>query len=135
LITVHAEACDHLEETLAKIHSLGKQAGISIKPKTPVEILFPHLKAIDLVLFMTVEPGFGGQVFMPEVLEKIKTLRRALPAGGHPIQLEVDGGISPATAGEAIAAGATVLVAGTAIFGKPDPAAIIHRLKNPQALF
>lgn len=123
-ITVHVEACREVTKTLESIRKLGAEAGISLRPKTKVETLYPFLSGVDLVLVMTVEPGFGGQKFMPEMLEKVKTLR-----GRFKGKISVDGGIDPETAPQAIRAGADVLVAGTAIFAQKDRAQAIKRLR------
>jgi len=110
-ITVHVEACREVPKTLESIRGLGAEAGISLRPKTPVESIYPYLDRLDLVLVMTVEPGFGGQRFMPGMLEKVRQLRRRFKG-----KISVDGGIDAQTAPEAIRAGADVLVSGTAIF-------------------
>lgn len=115
-ITVHPEAGPHLHRTLQLIKSLGKKAGVSLNPATPIECIDTVLGEIDLVLVMSVNPGFGGQHFIPSQLEKIRSLRRRIDASGRAIELEVDGGINMETAKSAIAAGADVLVAGTATF-------------------
>ncbi len=128
-IIIHAEAADDVPALLKHIKRLGAQAGVSIKPKTPFNILLPYLEDIDLILFMTVEPGFGGQAFMPEVLSKIEEARHAVEQRGLAIALEVDGGIDPQTAPLVIAAGATVLVAGSAIFKTKNRAETIARLR------
>src|SRR4051812_3019966 len=121
IITVHPEAGPHLHRTLQLIKSLGKKAGVSLNPATPVAAVEPVLEDIDLILVMSVNPGFGGQAFIASQLEKIKALRAKIDAGSKQIDLEVDGGINPDTARLAVAAGADVLVAGTASFaGGPD---------------
>lgn len=116
IITVHPEAGPHLHRTVQLIKSLGKKAGVALNPGTPVESMAHVLNDIDLVLVMSVNPGFGGQSFIPSQIEKIKTLRRMIDATGRTIDLEVDGGINAETAKQVIAAGADVLVAGTATF-------------------
>ena len=116
IITVHPEAGPHLHRTLQLIRSLGKKAGVSLNPGTPVEALDHVLEDVDLVLVMTVNPGFGGQKFIESQLAKIAAVRERIDALGKPIDLEVDGGIDTDTAPRAIAAGADVLVAGTASF-------------------
>jgi ribulose-phosphate 3-epimerase len=133
IITVHPEAGPHLHRTLQLIKALGKKAGVSLNPGTPVEAVDPVLDFVDLVLVMSVNPGFGGQSFIASQLDKIRALRRRIDARGRPIDLEVDGGITPETAHAAIAAGADVLVAGTATFaGGPQAyAANIKRLRGP----
>ncbi len=127
-IIVHAEAGPHLHRSLQLIRSLGKRAGVAINPGTPVEALEPVLDGADLVLAMTVNPGFGGQAFLEGVLPKVARLRQLI--GDRPIALEVDGGITAETAPGAIAAGAGVLVAGTAVFGRPDRRQAIAALRG-----
>ncbi len=116
IITVHPESGPHLHRTLHLIHALGKKAGVALNPATPISAVEPVLADIDLVLVMTVNPGFGGQAFIVSQLEKIRTLRKMIDKLGKNIDLEVDGGIAPDTAKQVIAAGADVLVAGTASF-------------------
>jgi ribulose-phosphate 3-epimerase len=118
IITVHQEACVHLERTLKLIKSFGKKAGVSLVPSTPASVLEYVLDDVDLILVMSVNPGFGGQSFIPSQLEKIKQLRAMI--GARTIDLEVDGGINPQTAKQCIAAGANVLVAGSAVFKDSD---------------
>ena len=115
IITVHQEAGPHLHRTLQSIKSLGVKAGVSLNPSTPAESIKHVMDMVDLVLIMTVNPGFGGQSFIP-VLDKISTVREMINATGRVIDLEVDGGVNPQTAKDVIAAGADVLVAGTAVF-------------------
>ncbi|NNC73110.1 MAG: ribulose-phosphate 3-epimerase [Sphingomonadaceae bacterium] len=120
-ITVHPEAGAHTHRTIQHIKSLGKRAGVSLNPATPESALDYLLEDLDLVLVMSVNPGFGGQSFIDSQLRKIEAVRKRIDALGKPIDLEVDGGIDPATAPRAIAAGADALVAGTATFrGGPD---------------
>lgn len=114
VLTVHAEACPHLHRTLTEIRRLGCKAGVSLNPSTPVNVLENVLDELDLVLVMSVNPGFGGQSFIPRSLEKIAQVRQLL--GDRPVHIEVDGGISPKNAHLVRAAGATVLVAGSAVF-------------------
>ncbi len=116
IITIHPEAGPHLHRSIQLIKSLGKKAGVSLNPATPVEAVDYILEDIDLVLVMTVNPGFGGQSFIMSQLEKIRELRRRIDRLGKPIDLQVDGGVTPETARIAIEAGADVLVAGTATF-------------------
>jgi ribulose-phosphate 3-epimerase len=116
LITVHPEAGPHIHRTVQAIKALGKQAGISLNPGTPAKMLDYLLEAIDLVLVMTVNPGFGGQGFIPGQLNKIEAVRKMIDKSGRDIRLEVDGGINPETARQCIGAGADVLVAGSASF-------------------
>jgi ribulose-phosphate 3-epimerase len=128
-IIVHAEAGPHLHRTMGLIRSLGKKAGVALNPGTPAEHALAVLDLADIVLVMTVNPGFGGQSFLDSQLPKIALLRQAIAASGRAISLEVDGGIAPGTAPRVIAAGADALVAGTAVFGKPDYAAAIASLR------
>jgi len=114
VLTVHAEACPHLHRTLTEIRRLGCKAGVSLNPSTPVNVLENVLDELDLVLVMSVNPGFGGQSFIPRSLEKITQVRQLL--GDRPVHIEVDGGISPKNADLVREAGATVLVAGSAVF-------------------
>jgi len=116
IITVHPEAGPHLHRTVQRIKALGKKAGVSLNPATPAKMLDYILEEVDLVLVMSVNPGFGGQSFIDSQLRKIEAIRKMIDKSGKPIELEVDGGIDAATAPRAIAAGATVLVAGTASF-------------------
>jgi ribulose-phosphate 3-epimerase len=114
IITVHAEATPHLDKTLQSIRELGKKAGVSLNPSTPETVLEYVLNKLDLILIMTVNPGFGGQEFIPEQIEKIECVKKMI--GHRNIMLEVDGGINPMTAAKCVAAGANVLVAGAAVF-------------------
>jgi len=135
IISIHPEAGPHPHRTLQFIRSLGKKAGYVLNPGTPVEVLDPLFDMIDLILIMTVNPGFGGQQFLSSQLTKISAARGRIAASGRDVMLEVDGGINPETAKLAIQAGADVLVAGTAVFhtnGKepPDYAGNIARLRG-----
>ncbi len=116
ILTVHAEACEDLEKTIEKIHSCGMKAGVSIKPNTPVSALEPVLENTEMFLIMSVEPGFGGQAFIPASLEKIKELRMLLDKKGIQADIEVDGGIYLTNIREVLNAGANVIVAGSAVF-------------------
>ncbi len=116
IITIHAEACSDVKQTLAAIRSQGVKAGISVKPGTPVEEIFPYLPMLDMVLVMTVEPGFGGQKLIPQTLDKVHTLYTYLRSHSMAVDIEVDGGITVNTIKEAKKAGANVFVAGTAVF-------------------
>ena len=127
-IIVHAEAGPHLHRSLQLIRSLGKRAGVALNPGTPAEAAAPVLELADLILVMTVNPGFGGQAFLHDQLPKIAQVRRMI--GSRPIALEVDGGITPDTAPLVVQAGAGVLVAGTAVFAAPDRAAAISAMKG-----
>ena len=130
-ITVHAEAGPHLHRTLQRIRSTGKRAGVALNPATPIHAVEPVLGDVDLVLVMSVDPGFGGQRFIPSQLRKIGALRALIDASGRAIDLEVDGGIDERTAGPAAGAGADVLVAGSASFagGPADYPGNIARLR------
>lgn len=128
-ITVHAEA-RNFSAAVRRIKSLGLTAGLALRPKTPVRRVLPYLKILDMVLVMTVEPGFGGQSFMPETMPKVRAVREAIAASGRPVWLQVDGGINAATAAEARGAGADSFVIGSALFSAKDPAAFLRRLKK-----
>ncbi len=133
LISVHVEACPHLHRTLQHIRGLGKRAGVVLNPSTPEETVRYVLDVADLILVMSVNPGFGGQAFIPDVLPKVRALRDMVHRSGRDIALEIDGGITPETAPSAIAAGARVLVAGSAVFTHADRAAAIDALKRSAA--
>jgi len=128
ILTVHAEACPHLHRTLTYIRSLGAKAGVSLNPATPVSVIENVLDQLDLILIMSVNPGFGGQSFIPQTLHKLHQVREMI--GDRPIWVEVDGGVSPKNAQTICAAGANVLVAGTAVFKSDDMAATIAQLKQ-----
>ena len=130
IVTVHAEATRHLDRSLQLIRSLGCRAGVSLNPATPEDALSYVLDKVDLILVMSVNPGFGGQSFIPACLDKIRRLRDM--AGRRPIEIEVDGGVTAANAAEVIAAGADVLVAGSAVFSNTDYAANIRALRARQ---
>lgn len=129
LVTFHLEATDVPDECLEMIKKHGKCAAVSIKPKTPVEAVYPYLDRCDMVLIMTVEPGFGGQSFMPDMLEKVKALRAEIERRGLNVDIQVDGGINSETAKLARAAGANVFVAGSAVFKAADRRAAIDALR------
>jgi ribulose-phosphate 3-epimerase len=129
IITFHPEAGAHPHRTIQLIKSFGKKAGISLNPSTPVSVLDHILPDLDLVLVMTVNPGFGGQKFIP-LLDKIRAVRERINACGKQIDLEVDGGVNAETAKQVIGAGADVLVAGTAVFKEKDYAEAIKRLRG-----
>ena len=133
IITVHQEAVPHLHRTLQLIKSLGKKAGVSLNPATPVETLDVILDELDLVLIMSVNPGFGGQSFIPSALDKIRTLRQRITERGLSTELEVDGGVKIDNIREVVAAGADVLVAGSAVFNTEDYAATITALRENAA--
>ena len=130
LLTFHLEAESDPWRTIRAIHAAGFKAGLSIKPRTPPEAVFPYLDELELVLVMSVEPGFGGQKFMPAAVEKIAVLRAEADRRGLAVDVEVDGGINEATAPLCAAAGANVLVAGSAVFHAGDPAAAITALRK-----
>lgn len=117
IITVHAEACRHLDRTVALIHSLGKKAGVALNPATDLSVLNYILEQVDMVLIMSVNPGFGGQKYIPYCTQKIRDLKKMIEERGLHTDIEVDGGIGDATIREALEAGANVLVAGSAVFG------------------
>lgn len=127
IITVHAEADKHLDRSLQVIRSLGKKAGVSLNPGTPESVLEYVMDKVDLILVMSVNPGFGGQSFIPSSLEKIKRIRKMI--GDRPIELEVDGGVNVDTIADVVAAGADVLVAGSAVFKGNDYAKTISDLR------
>ena len=129
-ITVHVEADSDPAQAIEQIHRLGKRAGLSLKPGTPAQAVCPYLKDLDMVLVMTVEPGFGGQKFMGETMEKLSGLSRRCQELGYAVDFEADGGIDPSTAPIAVQNGANILVAGSAVFGQPDYAVAIARLRG-----
>ena len=116
IITIHPEATEDLNLSIEKIKNLGKKVGVSLNPETKIQVILDHLKKIDLVLIMSVNPGFGGQKFMPEVLDKIKDLKKIQESEGLNFDIEIDGGINFDNSKEAIEAGANILVSGTTIF-------------------
>lgn len=120
IVTVHLEACEDVGATLGKIHDCGMKAGLSICPETPVSAVEPFLPQIEMLLIMSVHPGFGGQKFIPESLDKIREARQKIQAGGYNIDIQVDGGIYLTNVREVLDAGANIIVAGSAVF-KGDP--------------
>jgi len=126
---VHAEATPHLHRAVQQIHSLGVKAGVAVNPATPLSALNHVLAEVDMVLVMTVNPGFGGQDFIPAMLPKVRECRRMIDAGGYAVRLKVDGGINADTIDGVVEAGADVFVAGSAIFGRGDYAASVRDLK------
>ena len=130
IITVHQEAVPHLHRTVQQIKSLGKRAGVSLNPATPVETLDVILDDLDLVLIMSVNPGFGGQTFIPSALDKIRVLRQRITQRGLATELQVDGGVKLDNIRDVAAAGADVLVAGSAVFGTDNYAATITALRE-----
>jgi ribulose-phosphate 3-epimerase len=129
ILSVHIEACDHLHRNIEQIKSLGMKAGVAINPHTPVADLADVLHEIDLVCMMSVNPGFGGQKFIPYTLDKIKQLRKMIDERGLKVLIEIDGGVTLENASAIIGAGADVLVAGNTVFKSADPKATITQLK------
>lgn len=129
-ITVHVEACPHLHRTVSRIKELGKKAGAVLNPATPLGSLDEILGDLDLVMLMSVNPGFGGQSFIRSTIKKIKTLRKMIAERGLGVGIEVDGGVSPATIGDVAGAGANIFVAGSAVFGQQDYAKVIREMKS-----
>ena len=127
---VEAETPENITAAISELHKMGKKAGLSVKPKTPVDALLPYINTLDMVLVMTVEPGFGGQEFLPAMLPKIEELRREIDSRGLDCEIEVDGGINLETAKLCIEAGADVLVSGNDIFLAPDRQARIAELRT-----
>ncbi|MBF0284235.1 MAG: ribulose-phosphate 3-epimerase [Magnetococcales bacterium] len=129
IVTVHAEATPHLHRALSQIKERGCRAGLSLNPGTPIAFLEPVMDLVDLILLMSVNPGFGGQSFLPAVLPKVAAARRLIQASGRAIELEVDGGVKPDNIAAIAAAGADVFVAGSAVFGGKDYAGAIRELR------
>ncbi|MFZ9388131.1 MAG: ribulose-phosphate 3-epimerase [Chitinophagaceae bacterium] len=129
-LTVHIEACRHLHRNIQQIRSLGMRPGVAVNPHTPVSLLSDILQDIDLVCLMSVNPGFGGQQFIPQTIEKIKQLRGMIDERGLEVHIEIDGGVTLENAPAIIAAGADVLVAGNTVFKAADPKEMISKLKN-----
>lgn len=127
-VTVHVEAVENISQTLKAIRSHGAQVGLAVKPGTPIESYLEHSDLVDMFLIMTVEPGFGGQKFMSEMMEKVRTVRKFV--GVQPIWIQVDGGISLETIEIAREAGADTFVAGSAVFNSPDPAEMVQKLRH-----
>ncbi len=132
ILTVHYEACTHLHRNIQQIKGLGMKAGIALNPHTPVEFLKDILADIDLVCLMSVNPGFGGQSFIPNTINKIKELRKMLDEKGLKVDIEIDGGVTLDNAKTILDAGATVLVAGNTVFRSANPTETIRQLKNIQ---
>ena len=128
MITVHAEACRDLAETVKKIHETGADAGVAVNPDTPLSAVTDVMDQVEMILIMSVYPGFGGQKFMPSALDKLRWLKAEKDRRGLKFLLEVDGGVDAATAPQCVTAGADVLVAGSAIFGAADPAAAVRAM-------
>lgn len=129
-VTVHAEATNHLHRLLNQIKELGAKAGAALNPTTPLSAVEEVAKDLDLLLLMSVNPGWGGQKFIPQILDKIKRARKMLDRSGSMAELEVDGGIKPDNCRKVAAAGATILVAGSAVFGQKNPAAQIAKMRR-----
>nr|RIY07349.1 ribulose-phosphate 3-epimerase [Deinococcus sp. RM] len=129
-LTVHVESTAHVHRAVQQIRELGKKAGVTLNPGTPLETLRPVLADVDLVLIMSVNPGFGGQKFIPHSLERIRTVRRWLDEIGSAAELQVDGGVSATNARAVVAAGASNLVAGSAVFGRDGAQAGLERLRE-----
>jgi ribulose-phosphate 3-epimerase len=129
-LTVQYEACTHLHRTVTEIRNLGMKAGVALNPHTPVFLLKNILPYIDMVLIMTVNPGFGGQLFIKESYNKITELRKMIDTAGYNVLIEVDGGIDTSNAGKLIESGVSVLVAGSSVFSSVDPEGTIRRLKK-----
>jgi ribulose-phosphate 3-epimerase len=130
ILTVHYEACTHLHRNIQQIKGLGMKAGIALNPHTPVWLLKDVLADIDMVCLMSVNPGFGGQAFIPQTLNKIKELRNMIDEKGLNVEIEIDGGVTLANAKSIVDAGATVLVAGNTVFKAPSPTEMISLLKK-----
>jgi ribulose-phosphate 3-epimerase len=129
ILTVHIEACPHLHRNIQQIKSLGMKAGVAINPHTPVTMLCDILHDIDLVNIMSVNPGFGGQQFIPHTFQKIRDLKKMITDRGLHVKIEIDGGVTLDNASALLHAGADVLVAGNTVFSAPDPKAVIRSLK------
>ena len=130
MMNVHFEACTHLNRTIHEIHEAGMKAGVTLNPSTPVCMLEDVIKDVDMVLIMSVNPGFGGQAFIENTIDKVKRLRRLIEESGSKALIEVDGGVQSQTAPRLVEAGVDVLVSGSYIFKSKDPAATIHDLKQ-----
>ncbi len=129
-LTVHAEVCPHLDRTIRQIKEAGAKAGVALNPSTPLEAVDPVIRDVDTILLMSVNPGFGGQGFIAEVEQKVERLRQRLDALQVDCELEVDGGIKVENASRIAKAGASILVAGSAVFQSPDPVAVIRQMKH-----
>lgn len=130
VLTVHYEACTHLHRSIQSIKSHKMKAGVALNPHTPVHILEDIIQDLDLVCLMSVNPGFGGQHFIPNTFEKIKALSSLIEKKGATTQIEIDGGVTPENAADLVRAGANILVAGSAVFKSPDPKKTIQELKQ-----
>lgn len=130
MMNVHYEACPHLHRTIQQIKETGMKAGVTLNPATPVSLLADIIRDVDMVLLMGVNPGFGGQRFIPHTIDKVAQLRRLITDSGSQALIEIDGGVNPQTGRQLIDAGADVLVAGSAVFKAENPTAMIHQLKT-----
>lgn len=130
MMNVHYEACTHLHRTIQEIHDAGMKAGVTLNPSSPVSLLEDIIGDVDMVLLMSVNPGFGGQVFIENTIQKVKNLRRLIDESGSKALIEVDGGVQDETAPRLVEAGVDVLVSGSYVFKSSDPYKTIHDLKN-----
>ena len=130
MMNVHYEACVHLHRTIQEIHNAGMKAGVTLNPSTPVSVLEDIIGDVDMVLLMSVNPGFGGQKFIENTIDKVKRLRQLIEAKGCKTLIEVDGGVQGETAPRLVAAGVDVLVSGSYVFSAPDPEQVIHSLRS-----
>jgi ribulose-phosphate 3-epimerase len=130
MMNVHYEACPHLHRVVQQIHDAGMKAGVTLNPSTPVCLLEDIIRDVDMVLLMSVNPGFGGQKFIPHTLDKVRQLREMIARTGSQALIEIDGGVNLETAGPLVEAGADVLVAGSAVFKAPDKALMVKQLKE-----
>ena len=130
MMNVHYEACTHLHRTVEAIHQTGMKAGVTLNPATPVSVLQDIIKEVDMVLLMSVNPGFGGQTFIENTIDKVKRLRQLIDETGSRTLIEIDGGVQSETAPRLVKAGADVLVSGSYIFKSPSPEQVIHELKS-----
>ena len=135
MVSIHIEADPHAHRTLSAIRAAGAQAGIAINPATPLSALDEALKFVDYVLLMSVNPGFGGQTFIPESLDKVRRLRKMIDERGLKARIEIDGGIDAENIAEVASAGADIIVSGSAIFGAPDPAVALRKLREATVLW
>lgn len=132
-ITIHVESTDRVSECLETIRAAGKKAALALSPDTPAEAVFPYLDKVDMILVMTVYPGFGGQKLIPQTLEKARVIREKLTQARLAVDVEADGGIGASNVGDVTSAGVNVVVAGSAVFGAPDPAAAIAAMRAAKA--
>ena len=135
MVSIHIEADPHAHRTLSAIRAAGAQAGIVVNPATPLSALDEALKFVDYVLLMSVNPGFGGQAFIPESLDKVRRLRKMIDERGLKARIEIDGGIDAENIAEVASAGAEIIVSGSAIFGAPDPAVALRKLREATVLW